>query len=140
MSKLKQYRVYGRFISDAVFTIEAECEEDALEHARDARQRDWDELCTELRIEDVEVEEDTQCESGCGPATHSDPDGVPLCEACYEDLLQPCGYPHCGSPHAANCDACEDYRDLRQCELRKNEEMIPFDVVLASLEKNNGNS
>lgn len=26
------------------------------------------------------------CESGCGPATHEDEDGVPLCKACYEAL------------------------------------------------------
>ena len=27
-----------------------------------------------------------QCEGGCGPATHEDSDGVPLCEDCYDAL------------------------------------------------------
>lgn len=46
---------------------------------------------THLRVHMVEIpalDESVyeKCESGCGPATHYDTDGIPLCDACYADL------------------------------------------------------
>ena len=35
---------------------------------------------------DSAAEGEEQCESGCGPATHFDSEGTPLCDACYSEL------------------------------------------------------